>query len=73
MITFEGLVNCGLSIGLTYTDILNMKIGLLLGLINDKNNQYDKAMKESKKNSKGKNKNNNEEIIKGNANMLMNM
>lgn len=59
--TFESLAIAGLSIGLTYTDILNMKIGLIIGLLNEKNNQMIDMNKNSKK----------EEVIQGTAEMLM--
>lgn len=45
-------------------EILEMNIGLLLGLINEKNNQYDIASRESK-NNKDK-----EEVVNGTVAML---
>lgn len=62
--TFESLVIAGLSIGLSYHDILEMDIGLTCGLINEKNNQM---IEENKKTSSE------EKVIHGDAKMLMNM
>lgn len=60
--TFESLVVAGLSIGLSYTDILDIEIGLVLGFINERNNQL---IEENKKTE--------ETVVQGDANMLMNM
>lgn len=67
--TFESLAVAGLSLGLTYTDILNIEIGLLLGIINEKNNQ----IMEIKTGISPNNDNNSEDVIIGDAKMLMNM
>ena len=61
--TFESLAIAGLSIGLTMTDILNMKIGLLLGLLNEKMNQMSDLNKDKEE----------DEIIQGDGKMLMSM
>lgn len=61
--TFESLAIAGLSIGLTMTDILNMKIGLLLGLLNEKMNQMSDLNKNKEE----------DEIIQGDGKMLMSM
>lgn len=63
--TFESLVVMGLSIGLSYSDILNMKIGLILGICNEKNNQIIEMNKQQQ--------NKREDVIQGNAEMLMKM
>lgn len=65
--TFESLAIAGLSLGLTLSDILNMRVGLTIGLINEKNNQ----MIEFERKQKEKNKK--QEAVQGSAEMLMNM
>lgn len=66
--TFESLAIAGLSIGLTMNDILDLNIGLTIGLLNERSNQ---AL-EIKMKDNGK-ENEDEVVIKGNAKMLMNM
>lgn len=61
--TFESLALAGLSIGLSFQDVLDIEIGLILGLLNEKNNQLIDLNK----------KKNDEEIVQGNAEMLMKM
>lgn len=65
--TFESLAVAGLSLGLSYDDILNMTIGLLLGIANEKNNQFIEMQNKNKKD------NDSDEVIVGDAKMLMNM
>lgn len=63
--TFESLAIAGLSIGLSMDNILDFEIGLTIGLLNEKSNQVLEM--------KIKNKKDEEEIVVGDANMLMNM
>lgn len=66
--TFESLAIAGLSIGLTMKDILEFKIGLTLGLLNEKNNQMiDLKIKQKEK------EDDTDKVIVGNAEMLMNI
>lgn len=60
--TFESLAVAGLSIGLSMNDILNTEIGLIYGLVNTKNNIYHEQ-----------DRNSNETIIQGDAEMLKRM
>ena len=63
--TFESLAIAGLSLGLTMSDILDMRIGLTIGLLNEKMNQmydYNKRQKQEK-----------QDVIQGDASMLMKM
>ena len=63
--TFESLAVAGLSIGLTMNDILDMKIGLTISMLNERSNQMLAVTKGKKKNE--------EEVIIGDAKMLMKM
>ncbi len=54
----------GLSIGLSMNNILEFPIGLTIGLLNERSNQYDEQVKEREKKEKNK------DTIQGNANML---
>lgn len=63
--TFESLAIAGLSIGLSMEYILDFEIGLTIGLLNEKNNQILEM--------KIRNKKNEEEVVVGDANMLMKM
>lgn len=57
------MATAALSIGLSMEDILNTEIGLLFGIMNEKNNQYQESKKSQKK----------EEVVQGTAEMLMRM
>lgn len=65
--TFESLAIAGLSLGLTMADILDMRIGLTIGLLNEKMNQmidYNKRREIEKQK---------QDVIQGDASMLMKM
>lgn len=49
---------------MTLENILEFPIGLTIGLLNERSNQYDEAMKEKKEKEKNK------DTVKGNANIL---
>lgn len=66
---FESLALAGLSLGLSYNDILEINIGLLIGLLNEKNNQFIEY-KLKQNNLKDEN---DETIIIGDGNMLKNI
>lgn len=57
------MATAALSIGLSMEDILNTEVGLLFGIMNEKNNQYQEIKKSQKK----------EEVVQGTAEMLMRM
>lgn len=63
--TFESLAVAGLSLGLSYTEILNTRIGLIVGMLNEKANQMADLNKKQKTEEN--------EVVQGDANMLMNM
>lgn len=58
--TFERLANASLYLGLSMNEILELPIGLTLGLLNDKNNQQIENQNKDKK-----------DVIQGDAKMLM--
>lgn len=62
--TFESLAVAGLSIGLSMQEILDFNVGLVIGILNEKANQINDLNKKQK---------NNDEVIQGNAEMLMKM
>lgn len=63
--TFESLALAGLSLGLSFNDILETRIGIVLGLVNEKCNQINSASDKKQDSDDG--------VVHGDANMLMNM
>ena len=61
--TFESLAIAGLSVGLSMTDVYEMNVGLILGLLNEKNNQMSDLNKKEK----------DDEVVIGDAEMLKKM
>lgn len=57
------MATSALSIGLSMDDILHTEIGLLFGIMNEKNNQYEEMKKQEK----------NSDVVQGTAETLMRM
>ena len=61
-LTFECYAISAMSIGLTFKEVLELPIGLVYGLLNEKHNQMIQVTNKEEP-----------EVIQGDANMLMNM